>query len=449
MEHARASYFPLDGEIGEILAKRVEAIAGDEDGFGIVVGLVEPQAQRLISYGHLAQGNLIPVDGSTIFEIASVTKVFTALLLADMANKGEVSLTEPVKEYLPANVRLPERNGRSITLQDLATHTSGLPFMPHGGEIESAAGLYQYLAGYALRRDPGTEWDYSNLGYWLISEALASRAGMPFEDLLGRRILAPLKLVNTGFTLPPGTKSNFAPGHDAALQPAPATSAMPGYALMPAAGGLYSTVNDLMTFPKMAMGYEHTPLDSALAECLRLRAPIEDSGNDQAFGWTVIGKGGDPLIFRDGGSFGYASCVAWDRTQRVGLAVLSNQAASVADIALHLLRPDIPLEHPAVTRHKEISLSASMLDDFIGEYESPDEGVFNITRGGDFLDFEAPAEWGLPKLRIRPESPTDFFVLELPLRVVFERDSSGQVNGILVYPPRGQSAVPATKKITR
>ncbi len=446
MQPAETSYFPPDAEIGKILAERVNTVAGDEDGFGIVVGLIEPQGQRLVAYGHLDQGNPRPLDGSTIFEIASLTKVFTALLLADMAQRGEISLTDPVKKYLPANVHLPERNGRSITLTGLATHTSGLPFMP-SAEIESAAGMYQYLAGYALTRDTGAEWDYSNLGYWLISEALAYRAGIAFEELLGQRILAPLKLEDTGFAPPSGRKSNFAPGHDAALQPAPAVSTMPGYALMPAAGGLYSTVNDLMAFPKIAMGYEHTPLDAALSECLKPRAPIGDSDNAQALGWTVIGEGGDQLIFRDGGSYGYASCMAWDRVQRAGLAVLSNQAASVADIALHLLRPGHPLEHPAVTRHKEISVSASLLDELTGEYESTEEGIFKITRQGDFLNFEAPAEWGLPALRIRPESTTDFFVLELPLRVVFERGSRGQVNGILVYPPRGQSAVPAPKKI--
>ena len=128
-----------------------------------------------------------------------MTKVFTALLLADMAQKNEVALADPAGKYLPAGVKLPERNGRSITLVDLATHTSGLPFMPENAPAlnDPAAAKYsvvdlkQYLASYQLKRDIGAEWDYSNIGYWVLSEALASRAGKSYEDLV--RLQEPLR----------------------------------------------------------------------------------------------------------------------------------------------------------------------------------------------------------------------------------------------------------------
>lgn len=86
-----------------------------------------------------------------------------------------------------------------------------------------------------------------------------------------------------------------------------------------------------------------------------------------------------------------------------------------------------------------------MLDPYAGQYEAQGEGVFVIAREGDFLSFQAPAEWGLPKLRLRPESPRDFFVAELPLRVTFQADRDGRVNGLLIYPPRGQKGVPANR----
>lgn len=86
-----------------------------------------------------------------------------------------------------------------------------------------------------------------------------------------------------------------------------------------------------------------------------------------------------------------------------------------------------------------------MLDAYAGRYEAPGEGVFVIAREGDFMTFQAPADWGLPKLRIRPESQRDFFAAELPLRVTFQTDTNGRVNGILIYPPRGQRAVPANR----
>ena len=202
---------PSDIDIRKVIADRVDVFAGKEDGIGIVVGIIGPQGRRIISYGHLNQGDPRPLDGNTDFEIASVTKVFTALLLAEMVQTREVALADPVAKYLPARVKIPERNGHAITLLDLATHTSALPFMPDEmpafGDSTAAkpsnADIYRYLAGYHLPRDPGADWDYSNTGYWLLGEALAHRGGMDFESLLRARVLAPLNLKDTAIT-PPG-----------------------------------------------------------------------------------------------------------------------------------------------------------------------------------------------------------------------------------------------------
>ncbi len=118
---------PPDSEIRKILVERVDTF---HQGVGIVVGVIEPQGRRVIAYGSVNQGDARPLNGDTIFEIGSVTKVFTSLLLADMVQRGEVALADPVAKYLPADVRVPERGGRVITLVDLSTHTSGLPRLP-------------------------------------------------------------------------------------------------------------------------------------------------------------------------------------------------------------------------------------------------------------------------------------------------------------------------------
>ena len=444
---------PSDAEIRKILAERVDALAGQEDGIGIVVGLIGPQGRRVISYGHLNQGDQRLLDGNTGFEIASVTKVFTALLLADMVQKREVALADPVAKYLPAGVKLPERNGHAITLLDLATHTSALPFMPDEipafGDSPSAkpssTQIYQFLARYELTRDPGTDWDYSNIGYWLLGEALASRAGMDFESLLRARVLAPLNLKSTAITPSPEMKAKLAVGHDANLQPAPYFSAGSTYALMPATGGLVSTANDLLIFLSAVMGYERSPLAPAMAAMLSTQRP-KSPGQEQALGWwIVLGEGNDQLIFHDGGSFGFASSLEWDPKARIGVVVLSNQLGDVSDIARHLLRPDIPLSKPTTTKRTEISLDATVLETYAGRYEAPGEGIFQITMEATFLTIQAPSDWGLPKMRLRPENPHDFFASELPLRVTFQTDSDGHVTGMLVYPPRGQKAVPANR----
>jgi CubicO group peptidase (beta-lactamase class C family) len=406
---AGAAVLPSDAEI----RKKLSEWGGAEgEGVGVVVGVVEPQGTRVVAYGHL--------DQNQVFEIGSVTKVFTALLLADMAGRGEVSLTDPVTRHLPSGVKIPERNGRSITLLDLAIHTSGLPFMPDDAQ------LYPFLSRYELTREIGAEREYSNLGYWLLGEALAFRAGMDFESLLRTRVFAPLKLESTAITLPPGLQARLAAGHDASLQPAPPISTVPVYGAMPAAGGVLSTVGDLMKLLRVAMGYEPSPLAAALESTVSAERPLA---------WTVA----EGLIVHDGGTFGHASSVVWDPKRRAGVVVLSNQMASVGGIARHLLRPDLPLEKAPVTKRTEIALEPAVLDAYAGRYEAQGEGIFVLQRERDFLTIEAPASWGLPKMRLRPESRHDFFVSELPLRVTFQPD------GILVYPPRGQRAVPAVR----
>src|SRR5437762_12901999 len=114
---------PPDDEIRKSLAERV---GENEKAVGIVVAIIDPQGRRIISYGQRNAGDARPLNGDTVFEIASVTKVFTALLLADMVEKNEVALSDPASKYLTAvAIKLPERNGHLITLLDLATHKIG------------------------------------------------------------------------------------------------------------------------------------------------------------------------------------------------------------------------------------------------------------------------------------------------------------------------------------
>src|SRR5262249_36788679 len=155
----------------KILAGRVDV---EKQALGIVVGVIELRGRRVVSHGRLAAGDPRPLNGDTVFEIGSVTKVFTSLLLADMAQRGEVALNDPVAKYLPAEgVKMPERGGRQITLVDLATHTSGLPRLPSNLKPANSANpyadytvkqLYEFLSGYTLERDIGAQFEYSNLG---------------------------------------------------------------------------------------------------------------------------------------------------------------------------------------------------------------------------------------------------------------------------------------------
>jgi CubicO group peptidase (beta-lactamase class C family) len=438
---------PWDRDIRQILVERVDA---QGKGVGIVVGVIGPEGRRVISYGRHSEEDPRSLDGDTVFEIGSITKVFTALVLADMVRRGEVALEDPIAKYLPLGVKLPRRNGQPITLLDVATHTSGLPLMPEGlpplSELATAkysnAQLHQFLAGYELPRQSGMKWDYSNIGYALLGQVLGARAGTDYEALLRTRIIAPLGLNSTDVTSSPSMKAKLAVGHDGSLHPTPPISTVPIMAVMTPAGGVLSTVNDLLTFLSVAIGYEPSPLAPAMATMLSARRPA--SGGEQGLGWMITGKGDDQLIVHDGGTFGYASSMVWDANKRVGIVVLSNHVASVGDIARHLLRPNRPLAKPTATKRTEIALDLTILDSYAGRYTSGTE-AFIIAREGAFLTIQLPGDWGLPKLRLRPESLRDFFAAELPLRVTFQTDNDGRVTGLLIYPPRGQKTVSAIR----
>ena len=165
---------PPNAEIRKILAERV----GPENrGIALVVGVIDANGRRVVAYGSRAKDDKGPLDGDTIFEIGSITKVFTSLVLMDMVQKGEVAVTDPVAKFLPTSVKVPERNGRKITLQDLATQNSGLPRMPSNFKPADASNpyadytpelLYEFLSGYQLTRDIGAQFEYSNLGVGLL-----------------------------------------------------------------------------------------------------------------------------------------------------------------------------------------------------------------------------------------------------------------------------------------
>lgn len=432
-----------DAELRAVLAEHIAAVSGGKGGFTIAAGLAGASGHRFLSQGRLDQADPRRAAAETVFEIGSLTKAFMGLLLADMTLRGKVALDEPVARLLPAPLHAPAGGARPITLLDLATHTAGLPFMPEGAPA-SAADLAAYVAGYRVTREVGADWEYSNLGYWLLGEALAARGGADLPTLMRARVLGPLGLSDTGFHLTPRMARNLAPGHDASFQHAAAFRDLPTYSLMPAAGGLYSTIADLLRLLDVCMGVRRSPLSQALALTLSARRAVSPT-SDQGLGWTVMKPSGRELVFRDGGTFGYASCLAWDPARRLGAVTLSNQIGDVSDIARHLVWPDLPLERPAASQHVEIALDDAALAAYAGRYEAEGEGVFSVRLEGGHLRFDAPADWGLPRQTLRPESPRNFFSSELPLRVSFQIGPDGRAIGILIYPPRGQKAVPATR----
>jgi CubicO group peptidase (beta-lactamase class C family) len=178
----------------------------------IVIGFLDPNGTMVYSFGNISKDSNMPVNESTIYDIGSITKTFTTLVLADMAKQGIVNLDDPIEKYLPANVKVPQYNGTKITLENLATHTSGLPFMPSNIWINNTIGdlnpnynetqLYQGLSNITLLSEPGTKFLYSDFGMGLLGHILTLKeGGTPCEKLVKNRILDVLGMNDTKITL--------------------------------------------------------------------------------------------------------------------------------------------------------------------------------------------------------------------------------------------------------
>src|SRR3990172_2867315 len=182
-------YSPLtrNKEIADLL---FQPLIDSKTHVGIVVGVAAENESNVYTYGKSGNPHNQALDGDTLFEIGSITKVFTAVLLAEMVQKQELTLTDPIDLFLPASVKVPRYGDKEITLLDLATHTSGLPVWPLGFKSENdqnpfgefgMARMYQFLSGYKLRGEIGGKYAYSNLGYGLLGHILSLRAGRSYE----------------------------------------------------------------------------------------------------------------------------------------------------------------------------------------------------------------------------------------------------------------------------
>jgi D-alanyl-D-alanine-carboxypeptidase/D-alanyl-D-alanine-endopeptidase len=428
---------PPDAEIGKLIAARNAPRAGQ----GIVVGVHGPEGQRIVAGG---TGAGAKVDRGTLFEIGSITKVFTALILADMVNKGEVSLDDPAAKFLPPGHRIPERNGRQITLRDLSTHRSGLPRMaddmgsvddpdgPFAGYTE--AKLLAFLDRYQLTRDIGSQWEYSNLGVGLLGYLLTRAAGTDYETLLRERITGPLGMSDTMITLPSSHAARLAPAFDGYMRPAKPWN----IGVVTGAGGIRSSAADMLTFAQAALDPK-SPIAPAMRTALAMRVPGVNARIQQALGWVVMHpEPGRELLLHDGGTGGFRSVLALEPAKGRAAVVLINSAGepAAADLGLHIVvgmpvesTPPVPPAPPPPVKRTEISLPADELDKFVGRYDFGPGFVIAVRREGGILGVVREDFAGAHALQIFPEAPLAFFWKALDAQIRFTTDVSGAVTG--------------------
>ncbi|HTP89896.1 MAG TPA: serine hydrolase [Bryobacteraceae bacterium] len=419
-------------DLPEILASRIN----ERKAVGILVATVDAGGRNVVAFGRVAKDRDTVPNVNTVFEIGSITKVFTSLLLADMVELGEVRLDTPVADLLPKTVKMPSHNGRQITLLDLSMQMSGLPRLPanmHPADFAnpyadySAAKLYEFLSGYTLTRDPGEKYEYSNLGAGLLGHALALKAGMPYEELVRRRILEPLRMRSTSITLSEEMKQRIASGYDAQLSPAKNWD----FDALAGCGALRSTASDMLRFLSANLELTDTPLRGAMRRMRSVSKPTGAPDLNIDMAWHVFTRFGREIVWHNGGTFGYRSFIGFDPAAKKGVVVLCNTFLDVDDIGLHVLDARYPVAKFTAPRvHTQIPVDSGVLQRYVGEYQLAPSFSIRVTLDGGRLMAQAT---GQPAFEIFAEKENEFFYKVVDAQITFKVDSSGLATELVLH----------------
>jgi serine-type D-Ala-D-Ala carboxypeptidase/endopeptidase len=337
-------------EITDNLKQLIRTLVDNGTNAAMVLGLVDANGTQFYGYGKTSNAtNATTVNENTLFDIGSITKTFTTTILTDMVNNGTVNLDDPIEKYLPPTVRVPTYNGSKITLEDLATHTSGLPdYPPKPSNITNIMSLimypntlqqlYESLSNITLTHAPGSKYSYSDMGMALLGDILASKAGIPYEQLVIDKILNVLGMNSTRIMLSDNTLlSRLALGH---LNGTEVPPTWPNPAFPPAeapAGSLHSSASDLVKYLSANTGLIKTILDNDMQDSHKIRLYTNQSGVKGydvyiGLGWLTTTNFGSQIIWHNGEVLGYNAFAGFNPATQRGVVILSNTMPNDIDV---------------------------------------------------------------------------------------------------------------------
>jgi serine-type D-Ala-D-Ala carboxypeptidase/endopeptidase len=426
------------------LSQRVEKAAQDRVAAGIhqtlVFGVVDGDHSEVVAFGTLDNGKA--PDGDTVYEIGSITKTFTATLLAQAVLAGRVTLDTPVARLLP-DFKIPSRGDKEITLGQLADQHSGLPRLPSNLLPKDGADPYAdydavrlkaFLAGYELPRDPDASYEYSNLGLGLLGYALAQQEHTDWDALTRENILTPLGMTMSGTAFSDAMRAHLAAGHDNLGNAVKNW----GFDAMAGAGAMRSTANDMLRYLKANMGIDASPLAAAMKLAQEPRSDVSKT-NRIGLAWTTSRTG---IVWHSGQTGGYRSYLGFTADRQHGVVILSNTAIDADDLGFATLNPRVPL----APTYQAIVLPTASLDEYVGTYKLADKFLLKIFRVNDALFVRATGQGPIP---IFPSAPNEFFAKAVRASASFTRDSNGAVTGLVLHqngdrtaPKLGASEIP-------
>lgn len=313
------------------------------EGLGVVVGVFNNGEKEIMSYGSISKESNIKPDSSTLFQMGSISKVFTCVLLANSVNKNIMSLSSPISRYLPDSLPKLQYKGKEITLLDLATQTSALNRdvddldTTNGGEDPfkgySEAAMMNYLKKQKLARPVGKEYEYSNVGMGLLGLVVPQQRQTTYDDLLKREICSKLNMTSTATTLSEAQKAKVIQSY----YKGEATIDLSFTPVFAGAGGIYSNANDMLHFVEACLYPERSEIgeDISMTEQLWRKA---SNGQEMGLGWhylTLISEGKEvKALVHPGNTNGTSTMLVLVPGKNIGVVVMANSNYSVQEIGV-------------------------------------------------------------------------------------------------------------------
>lgn len=312
---------------------------------GTVIGIIDKDGARYYGFGQMSLTDSLQPDGNSIFEIASITKTFTTALVADLELSGDIEINASIEQYMPVFKRASSKSKRTITLEDLINHTSGLPRNPSNTTTDdsnryqdySLEDLNEFLSNFTIE-DSTKTYLYSNLAYLVLENAIESKMGTNYESLMQQRILDGLDMNDTHFVVPNEMR-------DRLVVPFRAGKHVEELDMgdFPAGGGLKTTAKDMLRFLEAQLGLYPTTLDKAFALTQVERFSTNEETLGMAWGILERKESGKTIHYHKGGSNGFRSFAGFNIEGQIGVVVLTNGHRWYSDLGFKILDPTYPL----------------------------------------------------------------------------------------------------------
>ena len=403
----------LPDEVLESIERRIE------EGLtpSIALALIDSSGIKFFNFGKTAKHGK-EVDENTIYEIGSISKVFTGILLAQQVLDGDLKLEDEINGYLPNNIKVPVIGDKEITFGNLTDHTSGLPGMPYNFRPANRNNpyadytveqMYEFISNYHPVRTVGSEFEYSNLAQGLLGHLLAMNKACSYEELMVQTIADPLEMNDTRIELTRRMEENLAPGHSGRRRVQ--NWDIPTLA---GAGAIRSSTSDMAKFVSANLAYSNSPLMKAMELSHQIRHDM--AGNRSiAMAWIIMKGEKGNIICHGGATGGYRTFIGFVKESGKGVVLLTNSSEGADDIGYYLLDSGSGL---VGFKSDAADIPKSTLEQYVGLYELRPDLIIYISREGKQLYGQAT---GQDRFSLYPENDTLFYLTVVDAKIAFHR----------------------------